>query len=132
MPDKHGYEWGTGRRKTAIARVRVKKGTGEFKINGRDYREYFPGNWMRHQIEGPMRELSCSREFDVAVNIRGGGLSGQAGAVMMGLGRALLKWFPDRGPELRAQGFLSRDSRMVERKKYGQHGARKSTQFSKR
>jgi len=132
VPDKHGYEWGTGRRKTAVARVRLKKGDGKILINGRDYKEYFPNLRLQNMADGPLRHIKMRRIFDVLVSVRGGGPAGQAGAVMMGLGRALLKAEPEHSKALRDQGFLSRDSRMVERKKPGRPGARKSFQFSKR
>ncbi len=132
MPDKHGYEWGTGRRKTSVARVRLRKGDGKVLINGRDYKEYFPTVRLQNMADGPLRFIKMRRIYDVLVNVRGGGMTGQAGAVMMGLGRALIKAEPEHDRELRDQGFLSRDSRMVERKKPGKPGARKSFQFSKR
>jgi small subunit ribosomal protein S9 len=132
MPDAHGYDWGTGRRKTSVARVRIKKGTGQFIINGRKSSEYFTSPRHLKSISAPLKHIQVDQEFDVFVNIRGGGQTGQAGAIMMGLGRALISAFPDKGPTLRDPGFLSRDSRMVERKKYGRHKARRSVQFSKR
>ena len=132
MPDKHGYEWGTGRRKTSVARVRLRKGDGKVLINGRDYREYFPSTRLQNLADAPLRFIMMRRIYDVLANVRGGGMTGQAGAVMMGLGRALVKAEPAHAKELRDQGFLSRDSRMVERKKPGKPGARKSFQFSKR
>lgn len=132
MPDKNGYEWGTGRRKTSVARVRVRKGSGKVLVNDRDYEEYFPGLRHRNQVTGPLKHIGVAEQYDVLVNIRGGGQTGQAGAIMMGLGRALSKWEPEQAKALRDQGFLSRDSRMVERKKPGKPGARKSFQFSKR
>ncbi len=132
MPDKHGYEWGTGRRKSSVARVRLRKGEGKIVINGRDYQEYFPAQRLQNMADGPLRFVKMRRIYDVFANVRGGGMTGQAGAVMMGLGRALIKALPDQAKPLRDQGFLSRDSRMVERKKPGKPGARKSFQFSKR
>lgn len=132
MADKNGYEWGTGRRKTSVARVRIRKGTGKIVINGRDYKEYFSSIRHQNQVVAPLREIGVDSEFDVFANLRGGGMTGQAGAVMMGLGRALIKAKPDQSAALREEGFLSRDSRMVERKKPGKPGARKSFQFSKR
>ena len=132
MADKNGYEWGTGRRKASVARVRIRKGTGEFIINGKKSSEYFTTPRQEVAIMGPLKHLEVASDYDVFVSVRGGGTTGQAGAIMMGLGRALLKAEPDKEPLLRAQGFLSRDSRMVERKKPGKPGARKSFQFSKR
>lgn len=132
MADKHGYEWGTGRRKCSVARVRIKKGTGKITVNGRDYSEYFPSMRLRKLVEGPLKQVDLSSEYDVFASIRGGGMTGQAGALMMGLGRALVKTSEELKPTLSAEGFLSRDSRMVERKKPGKPGARRSFQFSKR
>jgi small subunit ribosomal protein S9 len=132
VADKHGYTWGTGRRKTAVARVRVRQGSGRILINGRDYQEYFPTEQLRKAITGPLVHIEVQDRYDVFANIRGGGLTGQAGAFMMGLGRVLSELEPDKDRALRDQGFLSRDSRMVERKKPGKAGARKSFQFSKR
>ncbi len=132
VADKHGYEWGTGRRKCSVARVRIKKGTGKITVNGRDYLEYFPNIRLRKLVEGPLKQVNLSAEYDVFASIRGGGMTGQAGALMMGLGRALVKSSEELKPSLSAEGYLSRDSRMVERKKPGKPGARRSFQFSKR
>ncbi|MCX7934731.1 MAG: 30S ribosomal protein S9 [Planctomycetota bacterium] len=132
MPDSHGYEWGVGRRKTSVARVRIKRGNGRVLINGRDYKEYFPVLRQQNAALAPLRYLHALNRYDVWANIRGGGLSGQAGAMMMGLGRALAKAEPEKRGDLKEQGFLSRDSRMVERKKPGRAGARRRFQFSKR
>lgn len=132
MPDKNGYEWGTGRRKTSVARVRLRKGTGKILVNGRDYQDYFFSERLQNLVAGPLRHINVQTRYDVFANIRGGGITGQAGALMMGLGRALEKAEPDHSRALRDHGYLSRDSRMVERKKPGQPGARKSFQFSKR
>ncbi len=132
MADKNGYEWGTGRRKTAVARVRIKRGTGRMVINDRDYKEYFKTERLRLLVEGPLKMVNLSNEYDVFANIRGGGPTGQAGALVMGLGRALIQVSGELRPALSTEGFLSRDSRMVERKKPGKPGARRSFQFSKR
>jgi small subunit ribosomal protein S9 len=132
VADKHGYEWGTGRRKCSVARVRIKKGTGKITVNGRDYLDYFPSLRLRKLVEGPLRQVNLNSEFDVFASIRGGGMTGQAGALMMGLGRAIVKMSEELKPALSAEGYLSRDSRMVERKKPGKPGARRSFQFSKR
>ncbi len=132
MADKNGYEWGTGRRKTAVARVRLKRGNGQITVNGRKFDEYFTTPRQRAMVTGPLKHIGLETQYDVFVNLRGGGATGQAGAVMMGLGRALIKAEPEQATKLRDQGFLSRDSRMVERKKPGKPGARKSFQFSKR
>lgn len=132
MADKHGYEWGTGRRKCSVARVRIKKGSGKITVNGREYTEYFPSLRLRKLVEGPLKQVDLSTEYDVFASIRGGGMTGQAGALMMGLGRALVKLSEELKPSLSGEGYLSRDSRMVERKKPGKPGARRSFQFSKR
>ena len=132
MADKHGYEWGTGRRKCSVARVRIKKGSGKIVVNDRDYQEYFPSLRLRKLVEGPLKQVNMSAEYDVFASIRGGGMTGQAGALMMGLGRALIKVSEELKPTLSGEGYLSRDSRMVERKKPGKPGARRSFQFSKR
>jgi small subunit ribosomal protein S9 len=132
VADKHGYEWGTGRRKTSVARVRIKKGSGKILVNNRDFFEYFPNERLRKLAFGPLKHINLDIEYDVFASIRGGGMTGQAGALMMGLGRALVKLSPDYKPALSAEGYLSRDSRMVERKKPGKPGARRSFQFSKR
>ncbi|MCD8351064.1 MAG: 30S ribosomal protein S9 [Planctomycetaceae bacterium] len=132
MADKHGYEWGTGRRKCSVARVRIKKGTGKITVNGREYSEYFPSLRLRKLVEGPLKQVDLSAEYDVFASIRGGGMTGQAGALMMGLGRAIVKISEEYKPSLSTEGYLSRDSRMVERKKPGKPGARRSFQFSKR
>ncbi len=132
MADKNGYEWGTGRRKASVARVRIRKGSGEFIINGKARSVYFTTPRQEAAIMGPLKHLDVEKDYDVFVSVRGGGTTGQAGAIMMGLGRALLKAEPEKEQLLRDQGFLSRDSRMVERKKPGKPGARKSFQFSKR
>ena len=132
MADKHGYEWGTGRRKCSVARVRIKKGTGKITVNGREYTEYFPSLRLRKLVEGPLKHVELDSEYDVFASIRSGGMTGQAGALMMGLGRAIVKMSEELKPALSSEGYLSRDSRMVERKKPGKPGARRSFQFSKR
>ncbi len=132
VADKHGYEWGTGRRKCSVARVRIKKGSGKIVVNDRDYAEYFPSLRLRKLVEGPLKQVNLSSEYDVFASIRGGGMTGQAGALMMGLGRAIVKMSEELKPALSGEGYLSRDSRMVERKKPGKPGARRSFQFSKR
>ncbi|UCE62449.1 MAG: 30S ribosomal protein S9 [Phycisphaerales bacterium] len=124
--------WGTGRRKAAIARVRIRPGEGKFMINNREVEEYFRID--RHQAAAarPLEVTDTGKQFDVFVNVCGGGITGQAGAVMLGLARALAKANPDFGPKLREHMLLRRDPRRVERKKYGQRGARRRFQFSKR
>ena len=129
---KPSYVWGVGRRKSAVARVRVAPGGGKIEINGRTLNEYFTSERDRKSIFGPLEVTSTGGKMDVLVTAAGGGPTGQTGAIVMGLGRALAKY--DHGLEqpLRAAGFLTRDSRMKERKKYGQRGARRRFQFSKR
>ncbi len=129
---KPTYIWGVGRRKSAVARVRVAPGAGRIEINGRTLNEYFTGERDRKAIFGPLEVTNTGGKMDVLVTADGGGPTGQAGAIVMGLGRALAKY--DQGLEgaLRSAGFLTRDSRMKERKKYGQRGARRRFQFSKR
>ena len=126
------YVWGVGRRKSAVARVRVAPGTGRIEINGRTLNEYFTSERDRKSIFGPLDVTSTGGKMDVLVNADGGGPTGQTGAIVMGLGRALAKYDTSLETALRGGGFLTRDSRMKERKKYGQRGARRRFQFSKR
>ena len=123
---------GTGRRKTAIARVRLSPGTGKITVNGRAFDNYFPSEEMRGQIVQPMTITGTADKLDAHVNVRGGGPNGQVGAVRHGIARALLTVDVNLRPILKAEGFLTRDPRMRERKKYGQPGARKRFQYSKR
>jgi small subunit ribosomal protein S9 len=123
---------GTGRRKTSVARVRIAAGSGKISINGRTFENYFPIENLRVQATQPLTATENTAKFDIRVNVSGGGPSGQAGAVRHGIARALIVADPNLRPALKAQGFLTRDSRMKERKKYGQPGARKRFQFSKR
>jgi len=123
---------GTGRRKTSVARVNLLPGSGKITVNGRAFEEYFPVENHRTLAARPLMATSTNDKFDVLVNVKGGGPSGQAGAVRMGLARALLGTDADLRPTLKSEGLLTRDSRMKERKKYGQPGARKRFQFSKR
>lgn len=123
---------GTGRRKTSVARVYLRPGKGEIKINKRTFEDYFPNKLHRMSIETPLTLTGNRDKFDLVVNVRGGGPSGQAGAVRLGIARALLRVDADLRPALKAEGLLTRDAREVERKKYGQPGARKRFQFSKR
>ncbi|GAB4374823.1 MAG: 30S ribosomal protein S9 [Calditrichia bacterium] len=122
----------TGRRKTSTARVRLFPGKGEIIVNGKPLLDYFKREVLKMVIEQPFEATDTLGKFDVAANISGGGLSGQAEALRHGIARALLKWNAELKPELRAGGFLTRDPREVERKKYGKPKARKSFQFSKR
>ena len=123
---------GTGRRKTAVARVRLAAGSGKITVNGRAYDVYFTTDSLRTQVTQPLSVTETASKFDVRVNVTGGGPNGQAGAVRHGIARALLEADANFRPTLKAQGFLTRDPRMKERKKYGQPGARKRFQFSKR
>ena len=126
------FIWGTGRRKTAVARVRVRDGSGEFKVNGKDFDTYFPTDAMRVLAFGPLKATDVASRFEIHVNVKGGGPLGQAGAVRLGVARALIRADDSLGSTLRDGGFLTRDARMKERKKYGQRGARRKFQFSKR
>ena len=122
----------TGRRKSSIARVELKKGKGSFLVNGRDFNEFFNRETQKMIIKKPLELLELNNQYDISVNVTGGGASGQAGAVRLGISRALEKINGDYRPILKSNGMLTRDSRQVERKKYGQPGARKKFQFSKR
>ena len=125
--------WGTGRRKKAIARVRlIPAGKGEIVVNGLSIDEYFPLETMKIIIRQPLELVGATKKYDIAVNVYGGGLSGQAGAIRHGIARALVLHEEKFRPELKKAGFLTRDPRMKERKKYGLKKARKAPQFSKR
>jgi small subunit ribosomal protein S9 len=126
------FIWGVGRRKSSVARVRIAAGTGKIEINGRVLNDYFTGEKDRKAIFGPLEVTNTGGRVDVLVNADGGGPTGQTGAIIMGLSRALTKYDPSLEAALRGVGFLTRDSRMKERKKYGQRGARRAFQFSKR
>jgi len=130
--DNLGRSYATGRRKDAAARVWVKRGTGQMKINGRDVSEYFARPVLQMILAQPFEVTERVGEFDVIATVKGGGLSGQAGAVRHGISRALTLFEPGLRPALKAGGFLTRDPRVVERKKYGKAKARRSFQFSKR
>jgi small subunit ribosomal protein S9 len=129
---KPSYVWGTGRRKSAVARVRIAPGSGKIEINGRTLNEHFTSERDRKAIFGPLEVTNTGGKLDIWANCMGGGPTGQAGAIIMGLGRALMRFDPSIEAALRNAGFLTRDSRMKERKKYGQRGARRRFQFSKR
>jgi small subunit ribosomal protein S9 len=131
-PDMGGFIWGTGRRKSSVARVRVKPGKGELMINKQQVHEYFSQEKDRNAISAPLKATDTVGSLDVFVNVKGGGTTGQAGATMLGIARALKAYDPNLMQVLRDGGYLTRDSRMVERKKPGQPKARKSFQFSKR
>ncbi|MFN3270729.1 MAG: 30S ribosomal protein S9 [Candidatus Kapaibacteriota bacterium] len=122
----------TGRRKTSVAQVRLYPGTGKITVNDRPFEEYFPVEFHRIQIIKPLEVTNTLGKFDVVVKTNGGGISGQAGAVQLGIARALVEYEESFKPTLKEFGLLTRDSRMVERKKYGQKKARKRFQFSKR
>lgn len=126
------YWWGTGRRKTSTARVRIRPGTGEFQINERDLQEYFPREVHRRSAAKPLETAEAESQYDVYVNVKGGGLTGQADAVKLGLARALIKADSSFEVPLKEEDLLTRDPRMVERKKFGRHKARRGHQTSKR
>ncbi len=124
--------YGTGRRKTSVARVFLRPGQGQVTVNKRTFEDYFPREALRLMVAQPLELTNTATQLDVSVNVAGGGLSGQAGAVRHGIARALLVYDANLRPQLKRAGFLTRDPRMKERKKYGQPGARKRFQFSKR
>jgi len=126
------YIWGTGRRKKAIARVRIRPGSGQILINKRKMEEYFTQDRDRGAVTAPLEAAQMLKSWDIWASVNGGGYAGQAGAVTLGLARALSKAVPEVESSLRSHGLLTRDARMKERKKYGQKGARKRFQFSKR
>ncbi len=130
--DPQGRAYATGKRKNAVARVWLKAGTGKITVNGRDSPIYFARPVLRMLLNQPFVVVNRLGQFDVVCTVVGGGLSGQAGAVRHGISKALLNYEPGLRPALKAQGFLTRDSRVVERKKYGRAKARRSFQFSKR
>ncbi|MGI6573507.1 MAG: 30S ribosomal protein S9 [Fermentimonas sp.] len=121
-----------GRRKAAIARVFVTEGTGKIVINKRELEHYFPSSILQFIVKQPLNKLEVLEKYDIRINMQGGGYKGQAEAARLGIARALVKINPDDKPVLRAEGFITRDPRVVERKKPGQPGARKKFQFSKR
>ena len=130
--DRFGVAMGTGRRKTSVARVRIKEGSGNFTVNGRSLDEYFGVERDRNTVLAPLKLVGKENSVDVVVRVEGGGTTGQAGAILLGIGRALQGIMPEAHHDLSSAGFLTRDSRMVERKKYGYKKARRSFQFSKR
>jgi small subunit ribosomal protein S9 len=121
-----------GRRKTSVARVYMKNGTGGITVNGRDYKEYFPTMPLQYRLHQPFNLTDTFEKYDVNVNVQGGGITGQIEAVRLGISRALVEVNPEYKTILKAEGLMTRDPRMVERKKYGQPKARKKFQFSKR
>ncbi|HUT35204.1 MAG TPA: 30S ribosomal protein S9 [Planctomycetota bacterium] len=124
--------WGTGRRKTATARVRLRRGTGRMLVNGREADEYFPIDRLQQAIRAPLRAAKAINKYDVLAKIEGGGVSSQAGAMLLGIARALIKMDRENHGRLKDEGLLTRDSREKERKKYGRKRARARFQFSKR
>ncbi len=130
MPDIQYY--GTGRRKTSTARVYLRPGAGNFEVNRKPFDQYFPNETLRMIIRQPLQLTETATKFDVLVNVAGGGPAGQAGAIRHGITRALIEYNGDLRPALKQAGLITRDPRIKERKKYGQKGARKRFQFSKR
>ena len=126
------FIWGTGRRKSSVARVRIADGSGIIKVNDREVNNFFSEEQDRKAVTGPLDLVDARKNYDMFVSVSGGGHTGQAFAIRMGLARALVKALPEKEAVLRDSGFLTRDSRMKERKKYGQRGARRGFQFSKR
>jgi small subunit ribosomal protein S9 len=124
--------YGTGRRKTSVARVYLRPGSGEFKVNGRPFDQYFVTESQRSSARQPLVSTETTASFNVVVNVNGGGVAGQADAVKMGIARALMVFNAELRKKLKAEGLITRDSRGKERKKYGQKGARKRFQYSKR
>lgn len=131
MADQVQY-YGTGRRKSSVARVFLRPGSGKFTVNGRDFDKYFLTDAQRVEIKQPLVVSETTSTFDITASVDGGGVNGQAGALKMGIARALLEFNLELRKKLKVEGFLSRDARVKERKKYGQKGARKRFQFSKR
>ncbi|MCA1613298.1 MAG: 30S ribosomal protein S9 [Acidobacteria bacterium] len=132
MAENQNEFYGTGRRKTSTARVYLRPGTGNIVVNRREFAVYFPNQALRMVIEQPLHLTETASKFDILVNVAGGGPAGQAGAVRHGITRALMEFNSDLRPALKHAGLVTRDPRIKERKKYGQKGARKRFQFSKR
>jgi small subunit ribosomal protein S9 len=132
MAVNNPYTWGLGRRKSAVARVRIKPGAGAFIVNGKPLEIFFPTLQNQQRAQAPLGATETGGSYDIFCNVNGGGITGQADAVRMGLARALNTINPSYDEVLRDQGLLTRDSRMKERKKYGRRGARRGFQFSKR
>jgi small subunit ribosomal protein S9 len=130
--DEHGRSYGTGRRKDAVARVWIKPGTGKVQVNGQTLTDYFVRPVLQMMVQQPFGAADREGQFDAYITVKGGGLSGQAGAIRHGMAQALSRYEPGLRPVLKQQGMLTRDSRKVERKKYGRPKARRSFQFSKR
>ena len=132
MYEGNPYFYGTGRRKKSVARVRVYPGTGKITVNDRDINDYFGLETLKLIVRQPLALTGTAEKFDIVCKVQGGGVTGQAGAIRHGLARALLQYDENLRPELKKAGFLTRDPRMKERKKYGLKGARRAPQFSKR
>ena len=132
MYETNPYFYGTGRRKKSVARVRVYAGSGKITINNRDIDDYFGLETLKLIVRQPLALTGTADKFDIVCNVQGGGVTGQAGAIRHGLSRALLQYYENLRPALKKAGFLTRDPRMKERKKYGLKGARRAPQFSKR
>jgi small subunit ribosomal protein S9 len=130
--DKGGYCWGTGRRKSSVARVRIKPGEGKLLVNKKELSDYFTRAQDRNAVLAPLKTVEAEKSFDIFINVSGGGTTGQAGAALLGIARALKNYDENYVQALRDGGHLTRDGRMVERKKPGQRGARRKFQFSKR
>ncbi|MCX6351564.1 MAG: 30S ribosomal protein S9 [Bacteroidetes bacterium] len=126
------YTIATGRRKTSIARIYLEPGSGTILINGRSFEDYFPTSVKRYVVSQPFNTTNTSGQYNVKVNVKGGGISGQSEAIRLGIARALVKIYAEHKPPMKALGLMTRDPRMVERKKFGKKKARKSFQFSKR
>lgn len=129
---KHGWWWGLGRRKSSVARVRIKPGEGKLVVNTKEMEKYFPRVQDREAVVSPLKATNCEKRFDIFINVKGGGTTGQSGASKLGIARALKNYDENMLVALREGGYLTRDPRMVERKKPGMAGARKRFQFSKR
>ncbi len=129
---KGGYWWGTGRRKSSVARVRIKPGSGKLIVNKKELSEYFKREQDQKAVVAPLKTVQAENAFDIFINVKGGGTTGQAGASLLGVARALKNYDENYVQPLRESGQLTRDPRMVERKKPGQRGARRRFQFSKR
>jgi small subunit ribosomal protein S9 len=130
--EKYGYWWGTGRRKTSVARVRIRPGSGKLIVNKKELDDFFRREQDRRSVIAPLKSVHAEKSFDVFINVKGGGTTGQAGASLLGIARALRSYDENYIQALRDGGHLTRDPRMVERKKPGQSGARRRFQFSKR
>jgi small subunit ribosomal protein S9 len=129
---KDNFYYGTGKRKNAVARTRLYEGSGNIEVNGRPMDHYFPRETLHMIIQQPLQLINMKEKFDIKVNVTGGGKAGQAQAIRHGISRALLDYDPEMRKTLKASGFLTRDARVKERKKYGQPGARAKFQYSKR